>query len=120
MLTCDKLQALILQIIIHNTLIESSCTNGPLLNLAHDTLIALFGNTCNITVCVRILSTQFVGVVGEEVLDCDVDWTERTSREEMAFWELNIAVSFFRSRVVTLTLIIRIDKIQNVFHRAYC
>lgn len=119
-LTGNKLKALVLKIIIHNTLIEPGSTNGPLFYFTHDTLITLFCYTCNIAICVCILSAQFVGIVGEKVLDCNVDWAERTSREEMIFRELNIAISFLRIRIVTHLDIICVDVIQNIFHGANC
>jgi hypothetical protein len=68
MLSSDELQALILQVVVHDALIVPSHTYCPLLDLAHEALIALRGYSRDIAICVRVLPAQFVSVMRKDVL----------------------------------------------------
>lgn len=107
MLTCDELQTLIFQVVIHDTLIVASHSDGPLFDFAHETLVTLRGNTRDIAVCIRVLSTQFIGIVREDILQSNVNGSIRTASEERVFWELLTAIYFLRKRVVTSLFVLR-------------
>jgi len=57
-----------LEIIIHDTLIEPGGTDGPLFKLTHDTLASLFCHTWNVTFCACVLETQIISIFDPNVL----------------------------------------------------
>ena len=96
MRSSDKLQTLILQVIIHNALIIPRNSYCPLLNFAHKALITFGSDTCDVTIGVRVLSAKFIGISSEYVLKSKINWAIRTTGKERVVWELLGPINFFR------------------------
>lgn len=105
MFTCDELQALILQIIVHDALVVAGHSYSPLLYFTHYSLITLSSHARDIAICIRVLPAQLVRIVRKNVLQSDINGTIRASSEEGSFRELLSTIYLLRIGIVALLLV---------------
>ena len=116
----DELQALVLQIVIHDALVVPCHSDRPLLNFAHESLISFGGYPSDVAVGVGVLAAQLIGISRKDVLQGNVDWTVWTAREERVLRELLAAVDLFGESLVAFLLIFLRDVLQDALDAADC
>lgn len=112
--SCNKLQTLIFEVIVHDTLIVPGDSDGPLLDLTHEALVTLGGHPCYIAICIGILSAKLVRISSEQILQSYVNWPIWATREERILRKLLSTVDFFRFSVVALLFVFFRDVLQDV------
>jgi len=70
----QELNALVLKVVVHKALIVASYPDSPLLELTHNTLASLFGNSRNIAFCACVLVRELIPIVHPNVSNCIRDW----------------------------------------------
>ena len=102
----DKLQALILQIIVHNALVVSGHSDSPLFELTEYTLISFRCYFANVTISVCVLAAKLICIVGEYLLESNVNGTVRTACIKRIIWEPVSAIDLFRVRIMAFLLVL--------------
>jgi hypothetical protein len=65
----QKLDALVLEVVIHHTLVVPGHSHAPLLELAYDPLSALLGHSRDVALSARVLETQVVAIAHKDISD---------------------------------------------------
>lgn len=70
----QKLDALVLEVVIHHALVVASYTHAPLLKLAYDSLATLLCNPRDITLRASVLETQTITISHKYITNCIKYW----------------------------------------------
>lgn len=105
MLTNQKLNTLVFEIVKHDALVVACDTNGPLLELAHDALATLFGYSRDIALSSRVLIAQMVSIFHEQVLYHLENWScRRPSKNRLRVIVKRKGISLSEATIITLKL----------------
>ena len=105
MLTYQKLNALVFEVVKHDALVVARDTDRPLFKLPHNALTTLFGYSRDIALCPRILEAQMVSILDKQVLDHFENgpcW--RSSKDRARVIVERESISLSKAAVVTLEL----------------
>ena len=84
MLTYQKLDALVLEVVVHYTLVVAGYAGTPLLELSYYALATLLRHSRDVTLRPCILETQIVSVSHKNVSDSVKNWTRwRSSKNSV-------------------------------------
>jgi hypothetical protein len=74
MLSYKELNALMLEVVVHDTLVVPSDSNTPLFKLTYNTLASLLGYSRNIALSACVLETQVISISYKNIPDCVENW----------------------------------------------
>lgn len=104
MFSNQKLNALMLEVIVHDRLVVPCNTNSPLLKFPHNTLASLLCDSRDVTVSAGILKWKLISILDPDLLHC-VIYRTRWPASKNRIWILNHLENIWFAQIAFIILL---------------
>lgn len=121
MLTNQKLNALVLEVVVHDALVVASDSNSPLLQLSEEALTTLLRHSGDVALSSCVLEGEMVSILDPHLLQKFKSWARRTTLEDTCCRALLLVrvCSILGAARLPSILVIGLDKSDHIFNRLH-